>query len=129
MKSNYFHLLIGAFIVHLLHSYGGVRILTHSLVLLFGTALPIQLLIYSCLRLRILHSTRERFSTIFMRLPMALGFSILVVSGVVAVLAEVFLLRDFFHPSDSWLMIVLGFLLGIMGPVWHCNKLRSRQLG
>ena len=46
-------------------------------------------------------------------------WTLLVLAGVAAIVTEVILLRDFVRPSNSWMIITLGFLLGVMSPVFR----------
>jgi hypothetical protein len=124
MKLNPIYLIL--VLILLLNPAGG-QLLFKMAVLLVGTAVPIQLAIYSVLGLRLFRPLRELISSLFAWLPLTLGFSLLIFLGVVAIVAEVVLLRDFVHPSDSWTMITLGFLVGIMVPVFRSLKQRRSR--
>lgn len=88
-------------------------------ILFFGTALPVQIAIYSVTRMRALRPLKAALIAGFDRLSEPLGFSVLVVIGVMMIACEAFLLRAFVAPSDSWVMITLGLLWAIMGSVFR----------
>ena len=103
----------------LLASPAGLRSAAELAILILGTALPIQAAIYSIRGFRSLRPLRAALVGGFDRLPVALGFGLLVVLGASVIAALVFMLRDRFPPSNSWVPITLGLLWGIMGPVFR----------
>jgi hypothetical protein len=106
-------------LVMLLASPAGFRIATEMAILILGTALPIQAAIYSIRGFRPLRPLRTALVGGFDRLPVALGFGLLVLLGASAIALLMFMLRDHVPPSDSWVPITLGFILGVMGPVFR----------
>ena len=108
--------------VILLISPSGPRIVAEMTILIFGTALPLQAAIYSIQGFRWPRPLRSALVGTFDRLPIALGFGMLVLLGVSIIALLVFLLRDHVSPADSWVPITLGFLWGIMGPVLRCHQ-------
>jgi len=106
--------------VVLLTSPSGPRILAEMTILIFSTALPIQAAIYSIRGFRWLRPMRAALVGTFDRLPVALGFGLLVLLGFSIISLLVFLSRYHVSPADSWVPITLGFLWGIMGPVFGC---------
>lgn len=109
----------------LLASPTGFRIAAEMAILILGTALPIQVAIYSIRGFRTLRPLRKALVGGFDRLPVALGFGLLVLLGVSVISLLVFLLRDRVPPSDSWVSITLGLLWGVMGPVFRSLKTRK----
>jgi hypothetical protein len=106
----------------LLLGQAGWRLLVDSPILLFGTAIPIQLAIYAVLKFPVFRSVRACIAGVFFRLPVALGFSLLVSLGVGAISTVALLSQKFTNLSDPWAFVTLGFLLGIMGPIFHSMK-------
>ena len=106
----------------LLASTAGFRILAEMAILIFGTALPIQAAIYSIRGFRKLRPLRRALVGGFERLPVALGFGLLILLGASVVSLLVFVWRDRVPPSDSWVPITQGLLLGVMGPVFRSLK-------
>lgn len=106
--------------VMLLISPSGPRIVAEMAILIFGTALPIQAAIYSVRGFRWLRPLRAALVGAFDCLPLALGFGLPVLLGVSMIALLVVLVRDHVSPANSWVPITLGFLWGIMGPVFRC---------
>jgi hypothetical protein len=106
----------------LLASPTGLRIAAEIAILILGTGLALQAIIYSIRRFRTLRPLRMLLVGGFDRLPDALGFGLLVLLGASVISLLVFVLRDRVSPSDSWVPITLGLLWGIMGPVFRSLK-------
>lgn len=109
----------------------GGRIAAEMSMLILGTALPIQLLIHSVRGFRALRPLRDVLVAAFARRSTGFGFSLLVLLGVFLIALEIFLLRNLVPPSNSWVPVTLGFLWGIMGPVFrtpHRGE-RNRESG
>jgi hypothetical protein len=104
----------------ILASPAGFQIAAEMAILILGTALPIQAVIYSFRGLRSLRPVRTALVGGFDRLPIGVGFGLLVLLGASVIALLVFLLRDRIPPSNSWVPITLGFLWGIMSPVFRC---------
>lgn len=108
--------------VLLMMSPAGFRIVTEVAILILGSSLPIQAAIYSIRDLRRLRPLRGALIAAFERLPVALGFGVLVLFGVSIIGFLVFLTRDHISPSDSWVPFTLGVLWGIMSPILRIRK-------
>jgi hypothetical protein len=107
----------------------GLRIAGCSAALVIGNMLLVRCCIHSIAKPRFSQPARDVLSRLFVRFSPGLGFSLLVFLSVIAILAEVMLVRDFVSPANSWVFITLGFLYGIMGPVMAGLDRRSKRGG
>lgn len=121
------------FSIALLVCTGGLQFLPYrtgeieaTFLVMAGTALLLQLLILAVLKWRPLRPFKTAISNTFARLPLNLGFSLLVVLGIVAMVAVVLLLRPYLPPEDSWLAVLLGFLWATMTSI-ASNSRRTKR--
>ena len=98
-----------------------------TVILVAGTAIPLQLTIYAVWKLAAFRPVRDIIARMFYRLPLRVGFSLLVLLCVSAIFTVVMIVRDFIVPADSWALVTAGFLLGVMGPVLNSTKRQKRQ--
>lgn len=91
----------------------GLRLITHSAVLVVGTALFVRCAIYLVAKPRVCKPLRDVISSRFASWPPALGFSVMLFLGGLAILAGVMALSGFVTPADSWMLVTFGFLYGV----------------
>jgi hypothetical protein len=124
MKTIFISLL---FVPVLLASQSGQRTFLDALAILVGTAIPTQLVIYAVWKVKSLRTLRVAIGRMFDNLSVVSGFCLLVLCGVGIILAVVMLIRVFVVPADSWVFVTLGFLWGIMGPIFRYSELPNRE--
>ena len=108
-------LLVFAGVLQLLPYRAGA--IEATFLVMAGTALLFQSLILAVLKWPPLRSVKDAVSNTFARLPLGLGFSLLVVLGIGLLAAVVFLLRPFLPPEDSWLAVMLGVFWAAMSSI------------
>ncbi|MES2981838.1 MAG: hypothetical protein V4727_05955 [Verrucomicrobiota bacterium] len=96
------------------------------LVLVAGPAVLVQGSIYVVCKVGAFKPLRSAIASFFWKIPMALGFSLIVGISVGVIAAMVMLLRGFAAPSESWLYVSLGFMAGVMGAVEGIKKSKIR---
>lgn len=100
----------------------GWEVLQMVFILVPGTAILVHGVIYAVYKMTVFRSFRSAITSFFWKVPMALGFSLIVVLSIGVIAAIVMSLRGFVPPSESWLYVTLGFVVGVMGVVGGIKK-------
>ena len=119
MKSSNILLLASTLVLLVIAGWECMQMI---LVLVVGPAILVQGVVYVLRKMAVFRSFRSAITSFFWKIPMALGFSLIVVLSIGVIAAIVMSLSGFVPPSESWLYVSLGFVAGVMGVVEGIKK-------